>query len=85
MEKWSNVEEQVLRQKSRATWKQYGDANTKYFHDQWKIRTTSNTIISVQNNAGIKIIDLKQVEDQFLEFFKKLMGGIITYPSLSKC
>ncbi|XP_019259313.1 PREDICTED: uncharacterized protein LOC109237461 [Nicotiana attenuata] len=32
IEKWSNVEEQVMRQKSKACWIEYGDANTKYFH-----------------------------------------------------
>ncbi|XP_019244265.1 PREDICTED: uncharacterized protein LOC109224132 [Nicotiana attenuata] len=74
VEKWSNVEEQVLTQKSRATWIQYGDANTKYFHAQWKMRTTANTIISVHNDAGIRITEPKQVEDHFLSFLKKLMG-----------
>ncbi|XP_019225943.1 PREDICTED: uncharacterized protein LOC109207468 [Nicotiana attenuata] len=34
IEKWSNVEEQVMRQKSKACWIECGDANTKYFHAQ---------------------------------------------------
>uniref|UniRef100_A0A1U7YDT9 Uncharacterized protein LOC104247861 n=1 Tax=Nicotiana sylvestris TaxID=4096 RepID=A0A1U7YDT9_NICSY len=32
LEKWAIIHEQVLRQKSRATWLRYGDSNTKYFH-----------------------------------------------------
>ncbi|XP_070028655.1 uncharacterized protein [Nicotiana sylvestris] len=59
VEKWSNVEEQVLRQKSRATWIQYRDVNTKYFHAQWKMRISANTINSIHNDAGIKIIEPK--------------------------
>ncbi|KAK6791608.1 hypothetical protein RDI58_010689 [Solanum bulbocastanum] len=38
MQKWSLVEEKVLRQKSRACWIDSGDANSKYFHAQLKIR-----------------------------------------------
>ncbi|XP_019260070.1 PREDICTED: uncharacterized protein LOC109238089 [Nicotiana attenuata] len=32
VEKWSDIEEKVLRQKFRAIWIQHGDPNTKYFH-----------------------------------------------------
>lgn len=35
LDKWSNIEEQVLRQKSRANWILCGDSNSKYFHAQW--------------------------------------------------
>ncbi|XP_019242312.1 PREDICTED: uncharacterized protein LOC109222403 [Nicotiana attenuata] len=76
VEKWSDIDEQVLRQKSRAIWIQHGDANTKYFHAQWKMRTNTNAIISIQNDAGIKLTEPKQVEEQFLDFFKKLMGKL---------
>ncbi|XP_019225651.1 PREDICTED: uncharacterized protein LOC109207223 [Nicotiana attenuata] len=75
VEKWSDIEEQVLRQKSRDAWVQHGDANTKYFHAQWKMRTNTNAIVSIQNDAGIKLTDPKQVEEKFLDFFKKLMGA----------
>ncbi|KAK6798356.1 hypothetical protein RDI58_006058 [Solanum bulbocastanum] len=34
VEKWSSIEEQVVRQKARAAWIENGDSNTKYFHAQ---------------------------------------------------
>lgn len=47
VQKWSNIEEKVLKQIARATWIEHGDANTKYFHAQWKIRTIYNAITSI--------------------------------------
>lgn len=38
LEKWSIIEERILRQKSRANWIEYGDSNSKYFYAQVKIR-----------------------------------------------
>ncbi|XP_019237091.1 PREDICTED: uncharacterized protein LOC109217306 [Nicotiana attenuata] len=53
IEKWSNVEEQVMRQKSKACWIECGDANTKYFHAQWKIRSSQNSITSIYTDTAI--------------------------------
>ncbi|OIT33042.1 hypothetical protein A4A49_12963 [Nicotiana attenuata] len=73
-EKWSNVEEQVPKQKSRANWIACGDSNSKYFHAQWKLRTSKNFIASVYNDNGVKLTDPVQVENEFISFFIKLMG-----------
>ncbi|XP_019244329.1 PREDICTED: uncharacterized protein LOC109224197 [Nicotiana attenuata] len=43
IEKWEAVQEQILRQKSRATWIQVGDQNTKYFHACEDHRTKANS------------------------------------------
>lgn len=75
IEKWSNIEEQVMRQKSRATWIECGDANTKYFHAQWKIRNSQNTISSVYSEAGDHITDPAAVELEFISVFQDLLGG----------
>lgn len=40
--KWSDVEEQVLKQKSIINWILSGDANTSYVHAQVKFRATEN-------------------------------------------
>lgn len=34
VQKWSNIDEQVLRKKARATWIEHEDTNTQYFHAQ---------------------------------------------------
>ncbi|XP_070020873.1 uncharacterized protein [Nicotiana sylvestris] len=38
LDKYSTIEERILRQKSIATWIDYGDSNSKYFFAQMKIR-----------------------------------------------
>lgn len=52
--KWSTVEEQVLRQKRKATWITSGDANTKYCHAQLKVGAIRNSISSIYTEGGIK-------------------------------
>ncbi|XP_019241489.1 PREDICTED: uncharacterized protein LOC109228125 [Nicotiana attenuata] len=78
IEKWSNVEEQVMRQKSKASWIECGDANTKYFHAQWKIRSSQNSITSIYTDTGVKITDPKLVEQEFISVFQSLMGDCAT-------
>ncbi|OIT24741.1 hypothetical protein A4A49_36675 [Nicotiana attenuata] len=75
LDKWSNIEEQVLRQKSRANWILCGDSNSKYIHAQWKIRQSKNTISSIYTETGIKLTDPVQVESEFIVVFKGLMGS----------
>ncbi|XP_060190664.1 uncharacterized protein LOC132619932 [Lycium barbarum] len=74
VEKWSTVDEQVLRQKSRACWIDCGDSNSKFFHAQWKIRNNRNAISSVYTETGIKLTDPLLVEEEFTAFFTSLMG-----------
>ncbi|XP_019238406.1 PREDICTED: uncharacterized protein LOC109218498 [Nicotiana attenuata] len=42
IEKWEEIQEQIMRQKSRATWIQLGDCNTKHFHAYMKARQARN-------------------------------------------
>ncbi|KAH0778514.1 hypothetical protein KY290_004941 [Solanum tuberosum] len=75
VEKWSRVEEQVLRQKSRATWIKCGDVNSKYFHAQWKIRCSQNAITAVYTDNNTKLTDPRAIEDEFIGVFTGLMGS----------
>ncbi|KAH0746433.1 hypothetical protein KY285_008090 [Solanum tuberosum] len=75
IEKWNRVEEQVLRQKSRATWIECGDANSKYFHAQWKFRCSHNAINSIYTANNTKLIDPREIEAEFIRVFTGLMGA----------
>ncbi|XP_075098833.1 uncharacterized protein LOC142175746 [Nicotiana tabacum] len=77
IKKWNNIEEQVMRQKSKACWIECGDANTKYFHAQWKIRSSQNSIASIYTDRGIKLTDPKLVEQEFIRVFQSLMGDCV--------
>lgn len=67
-----------MRQKSKACWIECGHANTKYFHAQWKIKSSQNSITSIYTDTGIKITDPKLVEQQFIRLFQSLMGDCAT-------
>ncbi|XP_060182229.1 uncharacterized protein LOC132611886 [Lycium barbarum] len=74
IEKWSTVEEKVLRHKSRACWIDSGDANSKYFHAQLKIRASRNVITIIYNEHWVKLTTPQDVEAEFMQFFVNLMG-----------
>uniref|UniRef100_A0A0V0GT72 Putative ovule protein n=1 Tax=Solanum chacoense TaxID=4108 RepID=A0A0V0GT72_SOLCH len=76
LEKWSNIEEAALRQKARANWIELGDSNSKYFHAQWKIRSSHNTITSICTETGLKLTEPLQIEAEFI-LFSRLMGQSI--------
>ncbi|XP_075095279.1 uncharacterized protein LOC142173564 [Nicotiana tabacum] len=86
LEKCSTIEERILRKKSRATWIDYGESNSKYFYALLKIRASKNNITSVYNDMGMKITYPKVVENEFTDFFTQLMGkanGLMPCPNTS--
>ncbi|XP_060210485.1 uncharacterized protein LOC132637413 [Lycium barbarum] len=44
LEKWHNIEESVLKQKSRVNWLKLGDSNTSFFHACIRNRLAQNQI-----------------------------------------
>lgn len=71
---WNLIEEKVLRQKSRSVWIKCGDANSKYFHAQCRLRANRSSISSIYENASNKITEPTLIEDEFISFFSGLMG-----------
>ncbi|XP_060182124.1 uncharacterized protein LOC132611764 [Lycium barbarum] len=73
LEHWSNVQERVLRQQSRATWISHGDSNSKFFHAFLKARQARNRISNKCNDMGVVLTE-DQAHQEFLGFFKNLLG-----------
>lgn len=77
-EKWqrlSDLEEEVLKQRSKVHWLDVGDGNNHYFHNSAKIREVRNAIHEVQREDG----SIAQTEDEikkeaesfFADFMRK--------------
>ncbi|XP_019234714.1 PREDICTED: uncharacterized protein LOC109215148 [Nicotiana attenuata] len=56
LEKWSLIEESILRQKSRAQWIQLGDSNSKYFVVVMKERSHRKQIKELKSLKGDKLL-----------------------------
>ena len=74
LEKWSLIEENALRQKSRIKWIQLGDANNKYFSAVIKERTQKKQVRSIMTLSGQMIYDPQEIQEEFVIFYKSLMG-----------
>ncbi|XP_069143463.1 uncharacterized protein [Solanum lycopersicum] len=74
LEKWSLIEENALRQKSRIKWIQLGDANNKYFSAVIKERTQKKQVRSTMTLSGQMIYDPQEIQEEFVIFYKSLMG-----------
>ncbi|XP_019240851.1 PREDICTED: uncharacterized protein LOC109220841 [Nicotiana attenuata] len=60
IEKWEAVQEQILRQKSRATWIKLGDCNSKYFHaymepDKQGTKLPASTMTNISKYHSLNI------------------------------
>lgn len=74
LEKWSMVEESILKQKSSVQWLKLGDSNTTYFYACMKNRQTQNHISKLINSAGQIIHNVDEVKEKILKFYKGLLG-----------
>lgn len=69
----ASLERTIARQKSRITWLQEGDTNTRLFHLVANGRRMKNYIPSL-NVEGQIITDQKGKEDAFFKAYKDLLG-----------
>nr|XP_009764583.1 PREDICTED: uncharacterized protein LOC104216263 [Nicotiana sylvestris]XP_016494182.1 PREDICTED: uncharacterized protein LOC107813421 [Nicotiana tabacum] len=74
LEKWSMIEESIMKQKARAKWIQLGDANIKYFAAVMKERKHGNQIKELTTMDGKKINKPAKVKEKIIRFYKSLMG-----------
>ncbi|XP_059310368.1 uncharacterized protein LOC132061610 [Lycium ferocissimum] len=74
LEKWSLIEESILKQKSRASWIKLGDCNTKYFSAVMKERCQRKLISDIRSLNGQRIHEPKDIEVEITNFYRSLMG-----------
>jgi len=65
-------EETLWRQKSRVRWSKEGEKNMKFFHKTTVQRRMINQISYVNSEQGIKIETHEGIEQEFLNYFKKM-------------
>lgn len=65
-------EELFWKQKSRETWLQEGDRNTKYFHASVKMRRAHNQIHQIKNGDGDIIVDAYKIQQEAVSFLSTL-------------
>lgn len=71
---WQEIEESILRQRSKLKWLRLGDGNNKYFHATIKARQTSNSIYSLQKEDDTILKTHEDIEEEILTSYRKLMG-----------
>lgn len=85
LEKWSLLEDNAIRLKSREQRIKLGDSNTKYFSAVCKERSNRKQIIKITSLNGQKLHDLEKIKDDFFSFYKSLMGSTTsTLPAINK-
>ena len=68
------AEESFFKQKSRITWIQEGDQNTKFFHKSMVVQQNRNTIRNLTSADGIKLNTFSQISEEAISFFQNLLG-----------
>ncbi|KAH0752317.1 hypothetical protein KY285_005465 [Solanum tuberosum] len=75
LEKWSMIEVNIMKQKSRAKWIKLGDSNTKYFSAVMKERSQRKQITQLTSLEGIQLFDQGAIREEVVKFYKGLMGS----------
>jgi hypothetical protein len=65
-------EEETWRQKSRVTWLNSGDKNTKFFHAYANFRKQTNTIWEIRKEDGSVATKKKYLEKEGVSYFEKM-------------
>ncbi|KAL6130571.1 hypothetical protein ACLB2K_068950 [Fragaria x ananassa] len=66
------IEEAIWRQRSRVTWLEEGDRNTKFFHGYARGRGKKNKVLGVNDNSGVWLESEEAVQKAFSDHFQNL-------------
>ncbi|CAK8564653.1 unnamed protein product [Lathyrus sativus] len=72
--KLQELEENILRQKSKLDWLKWGDGNNSYFHASVKAKNNSKNISQLIKEDGTILTVQADIEDEVLDYYKNLLG-----------
>lgn len=70
LEKWSNIEEQIWKQKARNDWLQLGDSNTKFFHAYAQVSKNTSAIHRLVNADGNVVVGQDSIKKEIRDFYQ---------------
>lgn len=73
-DKWNEMEEKSTMQRTKINWLRIGDDNNAFFHAYLKARGSVKSIQFLQKDDGTVLTDQKNIEDEFLPFYRNPMG-----------
>lgn len=75
----SDIEEKLLKQRSKLHWLQVGDHNNKAFHYAAKIRETKNSIREIRCPSGNVVTSQEEIKAEAERFFNEFLESTTRY------
>ncbi|XP_050918711.1 uncharacterized protein LOC127136160 [Lathyrus oleraceus] len=70
----TNVEEQLLKLKSKVEWLRIGDGNNAYFHASLKSRRRQAQIANLKNKDGNILYLQEEIDQEIVNYYQNLVG-----------
>ncbi|XP_060190282.1 uncharacterized protein LOC132619370 [Lycium barbarum] len=74
LQRWSELQEKTLKQKSKAHYISSRDGNNRNFFTCMKARSSFNSISVLKDGAGRTLVKHEEIENKILKFYKALLG-----------
>ncbi|CAJ2668635.1 unnamed protein product [Trifolium pratense] len=71
---WQEIEEKILKQKSKLESLKLGDGNNSYFHASIKTRSASKNMNVLYTKDGTQLTTQDDIEEEVMSFYSKLTG-----------
>ncbi|CAM8950433.1 unnamed protein product [Rhodiola kirilowii] len=75
IDEWLHREEILWQQRSRISWLEEGDSNTKFFHAYANSRRKRNSITKLQRLDGTECISSVDIKDEITSYFQQLYAA----------